>query len=69
VVILGFSLPQANQFDFFRLQAMVVHQVAGGAGLIFDNLEADVVRAFRSALYEDVAPAHALESWESTRAA
>lgn len=69
VVAVGFRLRSGTQFDSYRLHAVVVHRVAEGAGLMFDNLAAEVARAFRSALYENAATTLAPESLQPMRAA
>ncbi len=51
------SPEQQEQHNDFRLEAMVVrHTPAGGAGLMFLQLDTDTIRSLRIALYGGSAP-------------
>ena len=51
-VVVAFNLARSEQHDDFRLQAMVVRHTPAGAGLMFLDLESDLLRALRAALYD-----------------
>jgi hypothetical protein len=51
-VFVAFNLAHNEQHDDFRLEAMVVRHAPVGAGLMFLDLETDVLRALRGALYD-----------------
>ncbi len=51
-VFVAFNLAHNEQHDDFRLEAMVVRHAPAGAGLMFLDLETEILRALRSALHD-----------------
>lgn len=71
LVTVSFQLDDDNPMICFQAKAMVVHQRAGGFGLMFDRLEPACTRALRNMIAAPVLDgrAEAIESDEATKPA
>lgn len=52
LVFVAFNLSHNQQHNDFRLEAMVVRHAPTGAGLMFLDLEIEILRALRRSLYD-----------------
>jgi hypothetical protein len=56
-VNVSFSLSRDADREDFRLPAMVVRRTSNGAGVMFLDIDVEVLRILRRALYEAASPA------------